>query len=343
MVESEKRPYVLNHNKLRTQLLRKSLSDILKTVLPTYEKNLSLAILRQIQIDLVQIFSLLPLFAMETRSTNKRIQTDSDVPIKTSSDVMAKLNQLISSMDALNLKVAKQNEQIERALTLLNQQADVISKHEGVIKELGKENTALKKEVKVLRQNINSLDQYGRRRNVELHGVQQRPGEDVVGLVREIGNILQLPTGDIDVAHRMKKKSNKRNPIIVQFLSRSSRDAWLSKRKTGITSNNVVRGSDDSAIYINVNLSPYQSDLYWQARKFKITNNYRFCWVNGRGDIFLKRDENTNALLVSTVEDLLSSGSIVDSPAEGTGNGEVMQAHLPVAASVLTSNDGHSA
>ena len=183
----------------------------------------------------------------------------------------------------------EQKQKNEEALTTITKQNEKLIVQERRINQLEAENGKLKENFKELSSNFNRLDQYGRRRHLEIHGIQERHNEDLRSIVTNIGKTLQLPVNDIDVVHRLKTKVKKRSPIIMTFISRTSRVAWIIKRKTGLVSNNIVGGSDDQPIFINVNLTKFNKDLFWKCRLFKKLKGFKYCWVNPKGDIYLKK------------------------------------------------------
>lgn len=153
---------------------------------------------------------------------------------------------------------------------------------------------------------LNELDQYSRNKNMEIHGIQERHGEDLVGLTLEMAKHLHISCSenDIDVLHRVPTRNPRnRKPILVQFTTRKVRNAFLEKRVTGLTSNNLVGGSDDTKIFINENLTDINRDLAWRCRAAKRSLNYRFCWVkNGR--VFLRKSSDSPVIHVKSVADI---------------------------------------
>lgn len=144
------------------------------------------------------------------------------------------------------------------------------------------------------------LDQYGRRMNLEIHGV------DVVGdpsrenirqvLEKVAGDIGQnFNPGEIHQAHRLQPRKDRKPPtILVQFYSKSGRDNWLQKGRSARLKN----------VYFNENLSPYYRALLKDAKDRAKTHNYSFVWFRG-GRVLVRREENdNNVLAIKTKADL---------------------------------------
>lgn len=189
--------------------------------------------------------------------------------------------------------------EVRKAQDLMNEEID----------ELKKENVSLLKNLTEVKTTLLDLEQYSRNRNIEIHGIQEEEGENLKHIIMELGKQLCIPMEEkeIDVAHRLplpKQSKGKRKAIIVQFTNRTIRDLWLGKRNTGLTSRNLVTGSDDTKIYVNVNLSKEKKKLCWEARQARKHLSYKYCWVNKQGDIFLQKSDTSGRLLVKTSNDL---------------------------------------
>ncbi len=96
----------------------------------------------------------------------------------------------------------------------------------------------LEKENKYLKEKCSGLDSYKRRWNLCVAGIPEREGENVKMVVIELFRNPSLHFAEklqdmVDIAHRLGPKSGNSNPrrIIVQFLSRTCRDAIWAEAK----------------------------------------------------------------------------------------------------------------
>lgn len=224
------------------------------------------------------------------------------------SELCANVNDLVKSAHYQSEKLDDVLRQLVAQEEKIKSQAKIIKMQEQEIEALKEKNIRVESDVKKLKVSLMKQDQYSRNRNIEIHGVQERVNENLQEIIESLGQNLKLPMHDIDKCHRLSStrinKHKKRNAIIVQFKSRSSRDQWIQKRKTGLSSNNLVSGSDDQLVYINVNLCQGKKELFWKAKQVKLSHKYQFCWTNDNGDIFLKKSENSPKLLINSEEDL---------------------------------------
>lgn len=236
-------------------------------------------------------------------------------------DISCKLDELCQAMQDMKKAVEFISSQHDIFLSKLNEIVDIqkeqskeIKANRKIIDKLTLENEHLHHQTKKLQNHLNQLDQYGRRENIELHGVEEKKNENLYQIAQDLAEQLKLPlpTNSITSIHRMKKPIRNRNnrpaPIIIRFTSRKISEEWVLKKKTGITNKNIIEKGTDTEIYINENLSPAIKELYWQARIRGKELKYSFVWVK-RGQIFMKKEELQPAIKISNYEDLPKIGN----------------------------------
>lgn len=259
------------------------------------------------------------------------VQQGFDQSITSVQCISQKLAELCNCVNALTATIQSQSGELKSVLNTVKTQGEKIAVQEKKIEEqnmeignLKTENGKLKKSLNEVKQTVVNLDQYGRNRNIEIHGIQHREGEDLNKIVGELAKQLRIPfvATDIDIIHRVPRKDKKkRKVILVQFISRRARGEWLKKRKTGLVSNNLVAGSDNEKIFVNVNLSPQNRELFWKARVAKKDLQFKFVWVTSSGDILMKKNENTEALLIKTEDDIPNLQKTRPQPWSSDGDG----------------------
>lgn len=179
--------------------------------------------------------------------------------------------------------------------------------NERQISQLKSENAFLHRGLTMAQDQINSLEQYNRRDNVEIHGVDVKKGETVENIVESIGNLLNLPCEKqtITAAHRLPESKTSKYPpvIIVRFNNRKISEQWLQKRRTNLTSSNVVGGSSTNKIFINENLTTKTKELHWQARIQGKKLGYAYTWVK-QGKIFMRKEAGSSVLRIEKYDDI---------------------------------------
>ena len=142
------------------------------------------------------------------------------------------------------------------------------------IKNLQVENERLRKKVNVLENKIltlesehNSLEQYGRRNNIEITGISdsvpdQILEEKVVDILNEI--TVNVPPKDIEACYRVGASKNSSKKTIVRFINRKHAKKALLSRK------NLRKSSlPDCNVFVNENLTVKNSEITFLGRKLK--------------------------------------------------------------------------
>lgn len=226
-----------------------------------------------------------------------------------------RLKDICVALNNLHTAAQYQSDKSDEILAKMNNleqtvksQGKKIDTHEYKIIELEKENLALKTNFFKVKLAMIDFEQTNRNMNIEISGIQERQGENLNALVSELADAMKLPynENEVEAVYRLSKQkaNNRRNIIIVRFSTKKVRDLWIQKKKTGLVSNNLIKGSNDDPIYINVNLQAAKKDLFWRARQAKKKLNYLYCWVDRNGNIYMKRKADSQIILIKTPEDI---------------------------------------
>lgn len=218
---------------------------------------------------------------------------------------------ITQSVDQLGDKLSKSIEFNSEVIQDLKQSITDLKASNQSLREkcdqIAAENIEIKKEVKELQSSIIELKQYSRRCNIEVSNLPECENENMATILTKIDELSNTAIMEnLVVAHRIPT-FNKANPksIIIQVKSKPARDEILKKLKNRklMASNINNRFPDNMPIYANEHLTPELKRLFSQARKFKIENNFKFCWTRD-GKIFLRKDESSSILRIHTIEDL---------------------------------------
>lgn len=230
-------------------------------------------------------------------SQARAVELSLDSVLKKLDDVIRRLDLLEKKQDSQRALQDEMNQKIElqtNTIQGMETAFDVLSsKHDDILKSLETQGQQLKKlekkvsdlEVQLLTKDsrisqleleVENLEQYSRKNNIEIHGVPARENEDLMQVVASIAQKLSLPvptTEQIEAVHRIKAKSNLAPPILVRFFRRDVRDSWLGKR--------TVLKSEK--IFINENLTARVKKLLWLSKCCAKEKAYKFVWArNGR-------------------------------------------------------------
>lgn len=108
---------------------------------------------------------------------------------------------------------------------------------------------------------IDRLEQYSRKDNVKVVGIPETEGENCVEKVKELGRSIgvDLQDNDISVAHRVKSRGKRGNPMIVRFVRRESKvQMMMNKRKLK---------EQKKDIYIQEDLTQLRGKMLWMVKQ----------------------------------------------------------------------------
>ena len=117
----------------------------------------------------------------------------------------------------------------------------------------------------------NSLEQYGRRNNVEITGIPDSVEiNDLEGKVIEVLSEIDVnvSTNDIEACHRIGKTRNNSKKTIVRFMNRkNAKKALFNRRKLNDIDKRKLGLSNN--IFISENLSPQNNKISYHCRRLK--------------------------------------------------------------------------
>ncbi|KAF6202620.1 hypothetical protein GE061_003019 [Apolygus lucorum] len=163
------------------------------------------------------------------------------------------------------------------------------------------------KKLEELTEMINNVDQQARESTVEISGYPEAENENVLEIVKKIGDAVNFPISEqmLDDCYRIKP----RNPrigfpgmIIVSFVRKLDKKGFYSaawKMKDFNTRNVGFLLGEPSRIYVNNSLTQYNRKLLGACKEFKRKNNFKFVWVRN-GCIFLKLSEDSQRIHVKS-------------------------------------------
>lgn len=248
-----------------------------------------------------------------TRRKSLRFDSEAQEGKLSLEDIMKKIVEISE-----NQKIQEQN--FNKSNELLSEKIDENTKHVKeqnvsfekclkVIDNLLTENKQLTKKVVDLERRVEEMEQYSRLNAVEIHGIPIQPGEDVIGVVKEVGKALDMEVTDnmIDACHRLGNKPRPDNSppgIIVKFVRRLDKEEFLRKRRVKRDlSTRHMQMAMDRTVYINEALTPERRRLLAAARQVKRDKNFRHLWVRG-GKIFMRKEDGSTVIQVTCQADL---------------------------------------
>ena len=195
------------------------------------------------------------------------------------------------------------------------------------ISKISSINESLAKEIKSIEcrqfkseQQLDQLEQYGRRENLEIHGIPVMRHENTNQIIKAVAKSINVELNDsqISTSHRLiqpqSSSSNSQQqaknhvnrqppPIIVRFNNRDKRNEIFRRRKL-LRRNPEMRSIFASeTVTIKENLTTYRKMIYDAANSAKKDLNFKFLWTS-QGRIRLRRDSVSEVINVSSLSDL---------------------------------------
>ena len=210
------------------------------------------------------------------------------------------IDNLKNIVDEVKRSVEFMNEKYEEFVKKIVEQEETIKLLKKNIEVLTKKEVEKDKTIEELQERIQEMEQYSRNKNIEISNVPELKDETELDLIRivekiaEKGNI-PFQKEEIDVLHRLPtKKMTRAKNIVVQFKTRTARNLFLSKKKHGVTAEDLMdqgRGpnSTPTPIYINEHLTSQMKNLLWLTKQAAREKEYKMVWTR-EGKIFVKKD-----------------------------------------------------
>lgn len=182
---------------------------------------------------------------------------------------------------------------------------------------LKKENDALRCEITTLNSKMNQLDQLSRASSLEIQCVPERKAENVVKIVKQLGNAVNYAVNDHDILYcsrvaKLDPTSLRPRTIVVKFSSPRIRDSVLSavgrhnKENKGSKLNTHDFGfstEEKKPVFVLENLSAENKQLHAAARKRGKELKYKFTWIRA-GRIYMRKSETSDAIYIRNLETL---------------------------------------
>ena len=228
--------------------------------------------------------------------------------------VLIKIQADVTKILSDNQELRKDVESLKTSMQFHATEVDALKTQNGKLVQsncaLQSELNELGRRVQALEYEHDALEQYTRKFNVEIHGVPEYEGENLQDIVMKIGlkMSVDVTTQDIDIVHRLFRKSQVIKPIIVRFPSYKKRREFYKGRfylkETNITEIiGIAQGYANGRIFVNENLTQYRQEVLAKARKMKKANKIFRVWTVG-GKIFVRKTEDSRPVRISEIWEL---------------------------------------
>ncbi|XP_028166561.1 uncharacterized protein LOC114357236 [Ostrinia furnacalis] len=228
----------------------------------------------------------------------------------------SELRKAISEAIARELKpIREEIASIRESMEFINNQQEAMTKRvdnlEKDIKSIGNVKSdigAIKESIASHENGNDKREQWARRSNIEIFGVPERKGENLMNVLRDIAGHAQFPldpSKDIDFVTRVAPKSSDRKtkPIVVRFLARWKKDEFLATVKKLRLKSTDIKISGDSFIYFNDHLTSTNKALLQRVKAICKEKSYKYVWVKHCA-IKVRRSDTSPVINISHESDL---------------------------------------
>ena len=196
-------------------------------------------------------------------------------------------------------KLEAENDKLKQDMSSLKK---AVRKAEDDVAGLNNDLDGLKSDLDSAICQIDDLEQYNRKHNLEIHGIPESSEENLPDKIIKLGKVLNIHivNNDIDICHRMamRRSNGGPRPIIVRFRSyRAKSNLYKSKKHLRSVSLN-------NYFHINENLTNYRHELFAKVRKFKKDQQLAYSAWTTDGKIFVRKSQSDQVYRVHKVEDL---------------------------------------
>lgn len=201
------------------------------------------------------------------------------------SDPMSEIKKLNSNMDSQFNSLKTDIEAFSKRVTNVE---TAVTKNSATLKSHSSDMAALQEELRVCKDQIRHMSNYGRKDTIEVHGVPEDEKENLFETISDIGKVvgLTIEKNHISAIHRIPSRRPVK-PIIVKFCNRWVLDQLMNKRRgKTIKAADLGYAASDQQIFISASLPKEKAYL---AMKTRLEFKKRGCFVKveDNGDIMV--------------------------------------------------------
>lgn len=223
-------------------------------------------------------------------------------------DMKGKIRKLSSEVDEVRQSQSFINAEFEHFKNGLSKITDEMKKTTSDVALLKSGHAELSSQLATMEHDLNFVQQGQLSNNLLISNVIKTADEDLCAILCKICEVLEVELfeREVLVITRLATRNTKQiEPILVQFANRFVKDRIISAAKNTTLSCQNIGFTIDQRIYFNHHLTPHNQALLQIARAYKRKHGYRFAWFS-KGHIYIKRDENSTAVRITSSADLPS-------------------------------------
>ncbi|CAG9137849.1 unnamed protein product [Plutella xylostella] len=249
---------------------------------------------------------------IEIPPTESSLERKLDTWMNKQTIFMSKLSEDIAEVKLQNLEIQKTNQEIEKKIQCLSTKYDNI---ESKILSMEKERQTINDHIMDVNKNVEDIKNYSHSAAFELRNVPNTENESLSNLNEMVLNLVKCLDFDLKVEeirdiYRLPGKPDSKRPIVVELTTVIKKNSLLasaksfnrSRQATEKLNSELIRATGAKVpIYVDEHLYASTKKLYYTAREFAKSNNFKFCWTK-RGRILLRKDEEAKVFTIKSEE-----------------------------------------
>ncbi|XP_028038465.1 uncharacterized protein LOC114249196 [Bombyx mandarina] len=232
--------------------------------------------------------------------------------------VRAEVQEAVACFRDTILELKSEISTLRDSVSFISDKYEAISKrflefndHLKVIPTLKNELSILDSRMQSIDSQFNLKEQWSRRSNIEILGIPERKGENLIELVSKIAEKAGFalnPQIDVDFVTRvapMDRSSSRSKPVILRFVSRYRKDDMLAKlrRLKELKSSDIGFPHDSSRLYFNDHLTKNNKLLLKNVKNLAKEKFYKYVWVRNC-TILVRKNDVSPPVVIASQDDL---------------------------------------
>ncbi|CAB3243449.1 unnamed protein product [Arctia plantaginis] len=236
---------------------------------------------------------------------------------------LADIKKQNNQIQATNVEIRNSNADIVPSMCFINKQFEELKREVEVLRKERKEQNIY---IESLEKKIQDLQLKSRSSSTEIRNIPYHESESndcLMKIVCSIGRTVGVPIIESDLRdlYRLPGKSSNissTRPIIAEFKEVLTKQKLLNairlynKDKADprdkLNTEHIGIQGKRLPVYVTEQLPPSHKKLFYQAREFAKSNEYKFCWT-ANGNIFLRKQENEKLIKITSEKCLLNIGN----------------------------------
>lgn len=222
---------------------------------------------------------------------------------------------------------------------LVNRVKEKLANVDQLVENMAQEHEDMLNKVADLENQVDMLQEFQRRDNIEMGNFPKRENENLESIVFKLANLIHMPLEDTDICvvsrvlpNKLDKDVVRAQPIIIRFTSRKIRDRFFNAYKTALLRLNgldedyrtfydkIIRTNElkwftarqidssipmdkEANIFLNDHLAPRKKILFTKTRGKARELGYQNVWVDDHR-IYVQKDDSVRPFIIGRETDL---------------------------------------